>query len=208
MGKHMGTWGTYAENAARIAVLSLSGVMLVSVLAACKTPEPIVAPAHMPHPQAQIVGPRPVSDNAVSQRRDTGTYPSFSAPMTAAGSQMGDDEASKMESNLSRLALHAATARFRKRNTSAASRNCGRLPKTRSRSRHPHRSKFLPFAILWPVPRLFGLNFRTPSMIWKLMVTLAKHSYVILGPVSRICNVLILSTCLDPWASLCSQPLS
>ncbi|KJF72412.1 hypothetical protein RP75_15900, partial [Agrobacterium arsenijevicii] len=69
MGKHMGTWGTYAENAARIAVLSLSGVML----AACKTPEPIVAPAHMPHPQAQIVGPRPVSDNAVSQRRDTGT---------------------------------------------------------------------------------------------------------------------------------------
>ncbi|MDH7800903.1 MULTISPECIES: hypothetical protein [unclassified Rhizobium] len=103
MGKHMGTWGTYAENAARIAVLSLSGVMLVSVLAACKTPEPIVAPAHMPHPQAQIVGPRPVSDNAVSQRRDTGTYPSFSAPMTAAGSQMGDDEASKMESNLSRL---------------------------------------------------------------------------------------------------------
>ncbi|WP_367035658.1 hypothetical protein AB1J11_006510 [Agrobacterium arsenijevicii] len=99
MGKHMGTWGTYAENAARIAVLSLSGVML----AACKTPEPIVAPAHMPHPQAQIVGPRPVSDNAVSQRRDTGTYPSFSAPMTAAGSQMGDDEASKMETNLSRL---------------------------------------------------------------------------------------------------------
>lgn len=103
MGKHMGTWGTYAENAARIAVLSLSGAMLVSVLAACKTPEPIVAPAHMPHPQAQIVGPRPVSDNAVSQRRDTGTYPTFGAPMTAAGTQMGDDEASTMESSLSRL---------------------------------------------------------------------------------------------------------
>jgi len=103
MGKHMGTWGRFAENAGRIALLSLSGAMLVTVLAACKTPAPIVAPAHMPRPQAQIVGPRPVSDNVVSQRRDTGTYPSFSAPITAAGSQMGDDEASKMESNLSRL---------------------------------------------------------------------------------------------------------
>lgn len=103
MGKHMGRWGTYAENTGRIALLSLSGIMLVSGLAACKTPAPIVAPAHMPHPTAQIVGPRPVSDNAVSQRRDTGTYPSFSAPITAAGSQMGDDEASSMESNLSRL---------------------------------------------------------------------------------------------------------
>ncbi|TKT67733.1 hypothetical protein YA62_002770 [Agrobacterium sp. LC34] len=27
----------------------------------------------------------------------------------------------------------------------------------------------------------------------------AQHSDVILGPVPRICNVLILFTCLDPW---------
>ena len=103
MGKQMGTWGTYAENTARIAVLSLSGVLIVTGLAACKAPEPIVAPAHMRRPTAEIVGPRPVSDNAVSQKRDTGTYPTFSAPMTAAGTQMGDDEASTMETRLSRL---------------------------------------------------------------------------------------------------------
>ncbi|TKV74361.1 hypothetical protein [Rhizobium sp. AU243] len=103
MGKHMGTWGTYAENAARIAVLSLSGAMLAATLAACKAPEPIVAPAHMRRPTAEIVGPRPVSDTAVSQKRDTGTYPTFSQPLTAAGTQMGEDEASTMESSLSRL---------------------------------------------------------------------------------------------------------
>ncbi|HAU76547.1 MAG TPA: hypothetical protein DCW88_13770, partial [Agrobacterium sp.] len=53
MGKHMGkcgTWGTYSESAARIAFLSLSGAMLVTTLAACKAPEPIVAPAHMRRP--------------------------------------------------------------------------------------------------------------------------------------------------------------
>ncbi|MFS8121010.1 hypothetical protein QD336_01160 [Rhizobium sp. BR 250] len=103
MGKQMGTFGTYAENAARIAVLSLSGAMLVTTLAACKAPEPIVAPAHMRRPTTEIVGPRPVSDTAVSQKRDTDTYPTFSQPLTAAGSQMGDDEASKMETSLSRL---------------------------------------------------------------------------------------------------------
>jgi len=106
MGKHMGkcgTWGTYAGSAARIAFLSLSGAMLVTTLAACKAPEPIVAPAHMRRPTAEIVGPRPVSDTAVSQKRDTGTYPTFSQPLTAAGTQMGDDEASTMESSLSRL---------------------------------------------------------------------------------------------------------
>jgi hypothetical protein len=31
------------------------------------------------------------------------------------------------------------------------------------------------------------------------MMTLTKHSDAILGPVPRICNVLILSACLDPW---------
>jgi len=31
------------------------------------------------------------------------------------------------------------------------------------------------------------------------MANLAKHSDVILGPVPRICNVLILLTCLDSW---------
>ena len=103
MGKHMGTWGTYAENAARIGVLSLSGVMLAATLAACKAPEPIVAPAHMRRPTAEIVGPRPVSDTAVSQKRNTGTYPTFAQPLTAAGTQMGEDEASTMEANLSRL---------------------------------------------------------------------------------------------------------
>lgn len=135
MGKQMGTFGTYAENAARIAVLSLSGAMLATTLAACKAPEPIVAPAHMRRPTTEIVGPRPVSDNAVSQKRDTGTYPTFSQPLTAAGSQMGDDEASKMEKAFRTLVRHGATARFRKPNTNAGWPSCGRLSKTRSRLR-------------------------------------------------------------------------
>ena len=34
-------------------------------------------------------------------------------------------------------------------------------------------------------------------VLW--MANLAKHSDVIPGPVPRICNGLILLTCLDPW---------
>ncbi|MDS7597104.1 hypothetical protein [Agrobacterium tumefaciens] len=96
MGKQMGKYGKYMGG---IAVLSLSAV----VLAACKAPEPIVAPEHMRRPTAEIVGPRPVNSDAVSQKRDTGSYPTFSQPLTAAGSQMTDDEASNMETSLSRL---------------------------------------------------------------------------------------------------------
>ncbi len=112
MGKQMGTPGTYAQNAARIAVVSLSGLLVATGLAACKAPEPIVAPAHMRRPTAEIVGPRPVDENAVSRKRDTGTYPSFSAPITAAGTQMGDEEASSMESSLSRLGADRRNGRI------------------------------------------------------------------------------------------------
>ncbi len=98
MGKQMGKYGKYTG---RIMLLSLSGVML----AACKAPEPIVAPAHMRRPTAEIVGPQPVNSDAVSQKRDTGTYPTFGQPMTAAGSQMTDDEAAKMETSMTRLGL-------------------------------------------------------------------------------------------------------
>lgn len=112
MGKQMGTPGTYAQNAARIAVVSLSGLLVATGLAACKAPEPIVAPAHMRRPTAEIVGPRPVDENAVSRKRDTGTYPSFSAPITAAGTQMGDEEASSMETSLSRLGADRRNGRI------------------------------------------------------------------------------------------------
>ena len=83
-------------------VLSMCGLVL-PIVAACKSPEPIVAPAYMERPKAQIVGPKPVSAGP-AQKRVSGAYPTFAKPMTAAMPQMEEDEATTMEQNLSHLA--------------------------------------------------------------------------------------------------------
>ena len=95
MGKHI-------ASARTAAVLSVFGLLL-PLVAACKAPEPIVAPAYMKRPTAQVVGSQKVSASAVSQKRDTGTYPTFSQPITAAAPQMTDDEANSMQSSMSGL---------------------------------------------------------------------------------------------------------
>ncbi|KQO80906.1 hypothetical protein [Rhizobium sp. Leaf262] len=95
VGKHM--------DGVRVAtVLSVCGVLL-PLLAACKTLPPVVAPESMPRPQAQIVGPQKVDASPVAQKRDTGTYPTFAKPMTAALPQMENEEAGSMETTMTRL---------------------------------------------------------------------------------------------------------
>ncbi|WHA40215.1 hypothetical protein [Agrobacterium larrymoorei] len=94
MGKHSGSVRTAS-------VLSVCGLLL-PLIAACTTPKPIVAPEHMERPKAQIVGPQPVS-SAPAQKRDTGTFPTFAKPMTAAMPQMEENEATTMEQNLTAL---------------------------------------------------------------------------------------------------------
>lgn len=93
MGKHSGSIKTAS-------VLSVSSLVLL--LAACTTPAPIVDPAHMERPKAQIVGAQPVSGGPL-QKRDTGTFPTFAKPLTAAMPQMEENEASTMEQNLTAL---------------------------------------------------------------------------------------------------------
>lgn len=82
-------------------MLSVCGLVL-PLLAACKSPEPILPPAYLQRPKAQIVGPQPVSSAAL-QKRDTGTYPTFDKPMTAAMPQMEENESTTMEQNLTAL---------------------------------------------------------------------------------------------------------
>jgi hypothetical protein len=82
-------------------VLAACGT-LVSLVSSCTT-QPAPAPVQAPRPTAQIVGPQPVNSNAVSQKRDTGTYPTFGAPMTAAGTQMTNEEAASMQDSLSKV---------------------------------------------------------------------------------------------------------
>lgn len=96
MGKTFGSLKTAA-------VLSVCGTLPL-LLAACSTPAPIVAPEYMERPKAQVVGPQRVS-TAPSQKQDSGTFPTFAKPMTAAMPQMSEDEATTMEQNLSHLAI-------------------------------------------------------------------------------------------------------
>ncbi|KXG86507.1 hypothetical protein ATO67_00245 [Agrobacterium bohemicum] len=95
MGEHM-------QSVRAATVVAVCG-MLLPLLAACKSLEPIVAPAYMQRPKAQVVGPQPVDDSPISQKRDTGTYPTFAKPMTAALPQMEKDEAGTMEESMTRL---------------------------------------------------------------------------------------------------------
>ncbi len=95
MGKHM-------ECVRAATVLSVCGILL-PLLGACKTLDPVVAPANMKRPAAQVVGPQKVDASPVAQKRDTGTYPTFAAPMTAALPQMDKEEADSMETTMTRL---------------------------------------------------------------------------------------------------------
>lgn len=95
MGKHM-------VSVRAATVLCVFGIVL-PVLVGCETLEPVVAPADMKSPAAEVVGPRRVDASPVSQKRDTGTYPTFATPMTAALPQMQDDEATSMETTMTRL---------------------------------------------------------------------------------------------------------
>ncbi|GAK70777.1 hypothetical protein RRU01S_13_01150 [Agrobacterium rubi TR3 = NBRC 13261] len=95
MGKRM-------ECVRAATALSVCGLLL-PLLGACKTLDPIVAPAHMKRPAAQVVGPQSVDASPMAQKRDTGTYPTFAKPMTAALPQMENDEADSMQTSMTKL---------------------------------------------------------------------------------------------------------
>jgi len=93
--------GKHSRSMRAASVLSVCGLLL-PMLVACKDLPPVVAPANMPHPKAKIVGPQPVASEP-TQKQDTGTYPTFAKPMTAAMPQMEENESTTMEQNLTAL---------------------------------------------------------------------------------------------------------
>ncbi|KQQ46865.1 hypothetical protein ASF69_06750 [Rhizobium sp. Leaf311] len=95
MGKHL-------ERVRAVTALSICGILL-PLMGGCRNLDPVVAPANMKRPAAQVVGPRTVDSSPVAQKRDTGTYPTFATPMTAALPQMENDEANTMETSMTRL---------------------------------------------------------------------------------------------------------
>lgn len=60
-------------------------------------------------PPAVIVGPRTVARPEALTKLDTGTYPSLGKPLTAANTQIGDQEYTTREAQLSALASARAS---------------------------------------------------------------------------------------------------
>ncbi|SIQ79509.1 hypothetical protein SAMN05880590_107215 [Rhizobium sp. RU35A] len=60
-------------------------------------------------PKAVVVGPKDVPTPVGLTKKDTGTYPTFGQPLTAANTQIGDDEATTSQAQLSRLAAARAS---------------------------------------------------------------------------------------------------
>lgn len=79
-----------------ICAVSITGFSLTS----CQAPQPRVINTV---PAATIVGEQKVDASPVYRKLDTNTYPTFSQPMTAAGTQMTNDEALTMEQSMSSL---------------------------------------------------------------------------------------------------------
>ncbi|MGE6740186.1 SHOCT domain-containing protein [Allorhizobium pseudoryzae] len=60
-------------------------------------------------PPAVVVGPRSVARPEALTKLDTGTYPSLGKPLTAANTQIGDQEYTSREAQLSALASARAS---------------------------------------------------------------------------------------------------
>ncbi|XUY25507.1 hypothetical protein RMR21_007705 [Agrobacterium sp. rho-8.1] len=95
MGKRM-------ECVRAATILSVCGILL-PLLGACKPLAPVLSPANMPHPKPQVVGPQTVDASPMAQKRDTGIYPTFAKPMTAALPQMENTEADSMQASMTKL---------------------------------------------------------------------------------------------------------
>jgi hypothetical protein len=55
-------------------------------------------------PSAVVVGPQNAPRPTALGKQDTGAYPTFAKPLTAANTQIGDDDATSNQSELERLA--------------------------------------------------------------------------------------------------------
>lgn len=98
--KAMGSHLMIAKTGMRL----VPGAFLLALLAGCTTPQPVDTTASFNTlPTAQVVGPQPVSAQP-AVKQDTGTYPTFSKPLTSAADQMSDSEAMELQKRLSALA--------------------------------------------------------------------------------------------------------
>lgn len=85
-----------------LALFTLTGLPL---LAACM-PEPLPSPTARRLP---VSVEAPLSANAETAPRKMGVYPTFSAPLKAANSQMSDEEAAGLQGQLSSLSARRAS---------------------------------------------------------------------------------------------------
>lgn len=60
-------------------------------------------------PKPTVVGPKPAPQPVALTKVDTGTYPTFNKPLTAANTQIDDKQFTSAESQLSRLASARAS---------------------------------------------------------------------------------------------------
>lgn len=59
-------------------------------------------------PQATVVGPKNAPRPEVLSKKDTGVYPTFAGPLTAANTQIGDAEATSAQDQMTKLAAARA----------------------------------------------------------------------------------------------------
>lgn len=94
--------GTMTMNAARRMMTGATLIALAALASACadvSKPQPQMAAA----PVVTVTGDTGTLVRETAPR-NTGTYPSLSAPLTAANTQMSDQEAADMQARLSGLA--------------------------------------------------------------------------------------------------------
>ncbi|MFC0478827.1 hypothetical protein ACFFHG_02165 [Gellertiella hungarica] len=84
----------------RKTVLALSLAGAGAALAACSTATPQTAAQFAPKPV--VTGAQPVAD-VKPVMANSGTYPTFGQPMTAANKQMEDSEATRLQAQMSAL---------------------------------------------------------------------------------------------------------
>jgi hypothetical protein len=59
-------------------------------------------------PQATVVGPREAPRPEALSKKDTGTYPTFAGPLTAANKQIDDSDATTAQEQMTKLAAARA----------------------------------------------------------------------------------------------------
>ncbi|MCF6370994.1 hypothetical protein [Rhizobium halophilum] len=117
-GEWSGTMDELRRRAATLPIL-LSVATMPVLLAGCNS---FALDDGIPNtaPQATVVSAASGAERRPMARRDTGTYPTFDGPLTAANTQIADEEAATTEAGLSALANarangHVSEAEYQRR---------------------------------------------------------------------------------------------